>query len=147
MGSPLRWLKASLISLLFNPPWVLDILDGLIQKSLLSADRSGPEHRFKMLPIIRKYASRQVDAQILTDLVSGWQASQCPPHHSNSTHWLVSPLSELPQAPQHITSIQYAEYYGWVPYWGDLVLGQWIVSHVRPTSEHSQDGEADHRQG
>ena len=108
-----------------NPPWVLDILDGLIQKSLLSADRSGPELRFRMLQIIRKYASRQVDAQILTESRQRMAKHLSVLHIIRTAHidWSLHYHRLQAERRNILQSIQYAEHYGWVPYWGDLVLG------------------------
>ncbi|MGC6510706.1 MAG: protein kinase domain-containing protein [Myxococcota bacterium] len=117
----------SIIDLSATPssPWVLDILDGLIQKSLLSVDRTGPELRFRMLQIIRKYASRQVDAQVLLESRRRLTKYLSVLHIIRTAHidWSLHYHRLQAERRNILQCIQHAQHYGWLTFWGDLVLG------------------------
>ena len=144
MGSPLRWLKA-LISLLFPIHLGLDILDGRFKVTA----ECGSFWSELVLECFKLFANMPADRLMLRfDRIRQRMAKHLSVLHIIEQHILIG-LSIITGFKQSAATYcrAFIRRALRVPHWGDLVLGLVIVSHVRPTSEHPQDGEANHRQG
>ena len=56
---------------------VLDLLGELVDKSLIDVDRTGPEQRYRLLEIVREYASEKLEESSELAMLQARHASWC----------------------------------------------------------------------